>query len=146
MITPFTVSTDDRGDGVAVLLVSGELDETTCDEVVQAIGDVLRPGIEVIVDLRHLEFMGAHGVRALLVARATAVEVGCRLRLTNAAGLVLRMLEIAGVAEMFGVGGQAVRSDAQTTLPPWAGATPQRDAKASTVRRPRPVDGISGAF
>jgi anti-sigma B factor antagonist len=64
----------------------------------------LRPATtDLVVDLGQLTFLGSHGIRALLLGRRAAEQHGCRYRVTNPSGTVLRVLEITDLIEFLGV-------------------------------------------
>lgn len=95
---PFELNVDDDGRRVLVVL-RGELDLATAEELEDAVLPVLRDGRHAVVDLRALEFMDSTGVRVLVSAHMAAQEHGGRFSLLG--GLdgtpVHRVLEISGL-------------------------------------------------
>jgi anti-sigma B factor antagonist len=58
---------------------------------------VFPPDGELVIDLRHVDFMDASGVRALLIERKRRQSAGGSISLRNPPPLVLRLLEVTGV-------------------------------------------------
>jgi anti-anti-sigma factor len=84
------------GDGSSVVRLEGELDMSTAPRAERALVDELGPGSRtLVVDLRHLVFCDAAGLRAFVRARSRAQEVGAKVRLVHPNRLVRRVLEIA---------------------------------------------------
>jgi anti-anti-sigma factor len=90
------------GDGVATVVVEGELDIATVPVLEGALSDLESGGARTLVlDLRGLRFMDSTGLRALLSARRRAHTAGRRLRLANLQPSVARVFEVTGVARLF---------------------------------------------
>ncbi|WP_433306572.1 STAS domain-containing protein [Actinoplanes sp. CA-030573] len=96
MANPFAVSKEDRA-GVAWLSVTGEIDQDVSACLATFLTNaVTQPGVtEVVVDLRHVTFLAAAGVRALLSGHEAATGRGCAYRVVNAYGLVREVLVIS---------------------------------------------------
>ena len=79
--------------GVAL---SGDLDLADADAVHRLLGRLAREAAPrpVLVDLRGLEFIDSHGVRALFRARDDAERAGSRITLCARDGPVRRTLEL----------------------------------------------------
>ena len=105
MSTPFRISKHAAGDGVARLMVSGDLGRGTCDVLTAVIGNALRetPVRELVVDLRHVGFLDAMGVRALLAGSETAAEHGAGWRVAGVWDMPRRVLEISGLIQQLNV-------------------------------------------
>ncbi|MEV4274502.1 STAS domain-containing protein [Actinoplanes xinjiangensis] len=105
MTGPFTVCKHDDGDGVARIMVSGEIDH----DVGEALSLILINAAEqtgvrhVVVDLAAVPFLGAAGVRCLLTGRQVALRHGRALSVANAEGIVRDTLRAAGVAGILSV-------------------------------------------
>lgn len=84
--------------GVTRLLLRGELDIATGDELEQLVARVLadRPA-HLIVDLAGLTFCDSSGIGALLAARETAGRAGAGFRVSRPRGIVHRSLTVTGV-------------------------------------------------
>jgi anti-sigma B factor antagonist len=52
---------------------------------------------ELIIDLRHVDFMDSSGLRALLIERRRREQAGGSIELSNPPPLVIRLLEVTGV-------------------------------------------------
>lgn len=96
MANPFAVSKEDRS-GTAWLSVTGEIDQDVSGCLATLLKNaVAQPGVtEVVVDLRHVTFLAAAGVRALLEGHEAATARGCGYRLVNAYGLVREVLVVS---------------------------------------------------
>lgn len=105
MGAPFRISKHDAGDGVARLTVTGDLDRETCEVLTTVVTNALREGRvrELVVDLRHVGFLDAMGVRALLLGHQAAAEHGSGWQVANAHGMVLQVLEITGLTQELNV-------------------------------------------
>lgn len=86
-----------------VLRVSGEIDLSSADHFTAALGSAVDRSGSVIVDLRDVAFMDSTGLRALLEARRRLDTDGRTISLhLEDSGPVARLLELAGVADLFG--------------------------------------------
>lgn len=91
---PFSIVVEIAADG-AVLSLQGECDMAA----VPAIADAVE-ALEtrwVVVDLSGLTFLDSSGLGALLRAKSCLEQRGGTLRISGAAGSVLKVLEITGV-------------------------------------------------
>jgi anti-anti-sigma factor len=62
-----------------------------------AIGKVLRPGITLDIDLKHVGFVDSAGISTLVALVRTVRSSGGTAQIGNAAPLIRRRLEILGV-------------------------------------------------
>jgi anti-sigma B factor antagonist len=91
-----------REDG-AVLRVEGEIDLFTAPRFEAFLTAALRDHPHLVVDLRAVGFMDSTGLRALLHARRAIADAGGGIcLLVTRDGAVARLLELAGVAGLFG--------------------------------------------
>jgi anti-anti-sigma factor len=84
------------------LIVTGEVELSTADMLVRAVGEALDmhpPAIEV--DLAGVTFMDSTGIGALLQARKRATVGGTALTVVNPQPSVRRILEITGLLGLF---------------------------------------------
>jgi len=96
----FSVSTRREGARGVVALV-GELDLHTADELTTAVSGLLKQKVtRVEVDAGGLSFADSAGLRAVLMARAAAVEAGATFGVTVASGTVERLIEITGLSDL----------------------------------------------
>jgi anti-sigma B factor antagonist len=90
------------GNGRARLVLAGELDVATApmfaEKLTEACTD--KPA-ELLIDLTELTYAGSSGVREFVRAAELCTSNGTRLRLTGTSGIVRRVLELTGVADMF---------------------------------------------
>jgi anti-anti-sigma factor len=93
-----TISVDDTG-SVATVTAAGEVDLTTAPGLAASIATALAtPGVAtVVVDLSGVGFLDSSGIGELLRGRRSADEMGLAYRITGAAGIARRALEMTGV-------------------------------------------------
>ena len=86
--------------GVVVVAFAGDLDLDAEEQVVQEVARVLGDGAPAaaVLDLGDVDFIDSSGVRALLRLRRTH---GDRVRLGTTSHGVRRVLDIAGITELF---------------------------------------------
>jgi len=105
----FQVRAEPVDGGSIVVRVYGEVDLTVSGQLERvllaapAIADVDR----VIVDLGDLHFLDSSGVHALVKGYLATRDAGLSYEVRNASGMVARVLRITGVAEAFGLAGDA---------------------------------------
>jgi anti-anti-sigma factor len=89
----------------ARLVLSGELDGTTAEQVRRCVADTLRdPAPATLeIDTRALSFIDSSGVRCLLLCRENAHLAGSRLVVSNPSPTVYQVLEITGLLDIFAV-------------------------------------------
>jgi len=88
-------------DGVVTVALVGEADFSSAGVMGGALEQAVRaePPL-VVVDLSQLSFMDSSGIKCLVRAYAEGEAVGCRVVARNANGIVRRVLELAGVADL----------------------------------------------
>jgi anti-sigma B factor antagonist len=92
----------DVQDGRVVLRATGEVDLYSAGDFATALGEAADAAPDVTVDLSGVRFMDSTGLRALLQARRRAEDDGGRLRLlVDPSGAVARLLDLAGVTDLF---------------------------------------------
>jgi anti-anti-sigma factor len=82
--------------GTVTLALAGELDVSTCPDLIAAVEKV-RDTAAVTLVCADLRFCDATGVSALLEARSVARSAGMDLTLVDVRGLARRVLSICGV-------------------------------------------------
>jgi anti-anti-sigma factor len=97
-VNPFSVTAEDRGEGRLVLRVAGELDLAMVGRLDGALAEAGTERQLIVVNLNECEFIDSSGIAALLRARLSFAEAGCRLVLCCAADQVERLLEMTGLA------------------------------------------------
>ena len=96
----FDVHSVDSGEWWCRVTLSGELDMATVPRFRAVVDDALaRDRRHIAVDASGLTFIDSSGIVALLSARERAMAVEGSLRLTAASTAVLRVLEMAGIAD-----------------------------------------------
>jgi len=87
-----------------VLAPEGPLDIASVTEAhKRMIGLELRPGGELVVDLRGVTFMDSTGIRLLLQAREHARRCRASLLLVRGPGEVMRVLELVGLDQQLAI-------------------------------------------
>ena len=98
---PFAISIVPYRDEVAVV-VEGELDMASADEVGGAVAELRATGFDrVVVDLRHVDFIDSTGLRTLIALRNDAKRNGHALTLLAPAPAVGRIFDITGTRGLF---------------------------------------------
>lgn len=96
--TPLTITVERSKDG-ATLIVTGEIDLESCDNLRAALEDVIT-WPRVHLDLTEVGYMDSTGLRAILIARQRIDENGGTLDITAASNIVQRLIEITGLTEL----------------------------------------------
>ncbi|WP_300682942.1 STAS domain-containing protein [Nocardioides sp.] len=96
----------DATDGVR-LVVTGDLDLATAPRLTEvARAAVSSPGDIVTLDLSGVTFLDSTGLGALLDLRKKVVGAGGRVQVAAQSPAVARVLDLAGLTELFGVAAQ----------------------------------------
>jgi anti-sigma B factor antagonist len=104
VVGPELVLTTEREGDQVVLAVQGELDAYTAPGLEDHISSVLNEGASTLVlDLSQTGFLDSSGLRALLTVHRRLEANGGGLELRDASEPVLRLLEITGLREHFGI-------------------------------------------
>jgi anti-anti-sigma factor len=90
--------------GQTVAHIAGEIDIATCERLRDAIEPQLAPGQRVVLDLAGVRFMDSACLHVLVQARTTLTADGGSLILRNPSPVARRVLQVAGLAELFEVG------------------------------------------
>ena len=102
MDTTLAISVDERAPA-PVVSVAGELDLTTAPELLQALTSLVDDGRRyLVVDLARLEFCDSSGLSVLVRVKNRLDEVGGEVALATPTPIVERVLEVSGLAEVFG--------------------------------------------
>ena len=103
----FEVTTS-TADGVATVMLEGELDIATAPLLDATLADVERNGTgTVLLDLARVQFIDSTGLRSLLSARQRAEAAGRKLRLANLTVDVERVFDVTGVRRIFDIASPA---------------------------------------
>lgn len=91
------IETHSRSQGSIVCAPWGHLDWIGAASLRHVIADVLQPGREVVIDLRHVDSFDGVGLSALVGASRRARSIGCKARFRNATPELSRLLERLGL-------------------------------------------------
>jgi stage II sporulation protein AA (anti-sigma F factor antagonist) len=83
--------------GEVRLIVDGELDLGTVEDLERRLTELREGGQAVLLDLTPLSFMDSSGLRALMLAREEADRSGSGLRIVPPRGDAREVLRISGV-------------------------------------------------
>lgn len=99
------METKTEGADPIVITVSGEVDLATAADLERALSEALTgtDATTIEVDLSGVEFMDSAGLRVLVAARKQAEDAGRTLRLRSPHERVRRIIEITGLAAVFGL-------------------------------------------
>jgi len=87
----------------STLAVSGEVDIATVEEFLTEARECLDGPVEVCqIDLGDVTFIDSSGLGALVRIRAAAHDRGKQVVLTNVPAAVGRLLDVTGLADVFG--------------------------------------------
>lgn len=75
----------------------GDLDWIAARSLRHVMTDVVQPGIEVVIDLRHVHSVDSVGISALVGSSRRAWATGCRARICNATADLCRLFERLGL-------------------------------------------------
>jgi stage II sporulation protein AA (anti-sigma F factor antagonist) len=84
-------------DSSIVCRPSGSLDWIAAASLRHAIGELFRPGVDVVIDLSRVEFIDAVGISAIAGTVRRVRAVGGHAQLCDVSPEVRRRLELAGV-------------------------------------------------
>ncbi|HET9092673.1 MAG TPA: STAS domain-containing protein [Acidimicrobiales bacterium] len=85
-------------DDLHLVMLRGELDLLSAPQLRSCLEDAMNS--TVVVDLSGLSFIDAAGLSVLVTARRRAETDGNHVKVTNPAGLVRRVFELAGLDEL----------------------------------------------
>jgi anti-sigma B factor antagonist len=88
-----------------LIVVSGEVDAISGDQVREAVHDIVRdePSGRVDIDLRGVTFLDSAGIRVLLLCHADARQGDCQFAVVGVSHVAYRILEITGLVDYFGL-------------------------------------------
>ncbi|MEZ0109652.1 anti-anti-sigma factor [Catenulispora sp. EB89] len=100
----FSTSTR-HDDGRVVLTVAGDVDLAAHARFQADLDQAWDGSTDLVIDCSQVDFLDSMGLRVLVHARQRAVDNGRDLVVAAPSEPVLRVLELAGVAELFSVKG-----------------------------------------
>lgn len=96
---PFTCEWSDTSSGIPRVRVTGELDLATAPRLEHALRDAQSHAMEVVLDLRNLEFMDCAGMRTVIEAHERGEREGGRLTVVRGRAEVDRLFTLTGTRE-----------------------------------------------
>ena len=111
MASEFSLEIARQGD-VAVIVVVGDVDLRTCDQLSTAASGLLNEAQRVVADLSQVTFLDSSGLSVLIAARQEATRLARDFRIRAAHGPVARVLQMTGLAEW--LAGDTVQSRPST--------------------------------
>ncbi len=94
-------------DGVCTLALSGELDIATAPRFRERLLELFADGVrQVVIDLGELDYVDSVGLGILVGGLKRYREAAGDLQLRRPQGQVSQVLDITGVAQLFGVEGE----------------------------------------
>jgi anti-anti-sigma factor len=99
-----TIELADRGDtGIPLVIISGEVDSFTADQLRQSVLAVLRQhrDTRIELDCRGVTFLDSTGIRTLVLCQAEAEQAGCHLTVVDPHPAVYQVLQITGLLDHF---------------------------------------------
>ncbi|MEY9929270.1 anti-anti-sigma factor [Catenulispora sp. GP43] len=87
--------------GAVTVTVAGDVDLAAADTLWSVLDEYVRPGAQVVVDCSRVAFLDSMGLRTLIRAQHKAGASDARLTLAAPSEAVLRVLQLAGVADLF---------------------------------------------
>jgi anti-anti-sigma factor len=94
---PFDLTTEDVGDAIRVVVVSGDADRFRADAVARAIQQARDDGRDVVVDLSQASYMDSTMVATLVAASERGRRRSARLVIVVKAARLRRSLEVKGL-------------------------------------------------
>ena len=89
-----------RDGGVVTIIVNGEVDLTTVQNLEDRIAEIAASDATgIVIDLAAVSFLDSAGINALLKGRRLADAHDQSFRVSNPGGIVRRLLDITGVWE-----------------------------------------------
>lgn len=104
------IETNTCADGRVRLCAFGEFGSTTAQSLRHLVGDSIRQGVRLIIDLSRVERVDAEGVSALVGAVRRARSVAGMAQVVDARPRVKATFELAGVYELL-LGSDATTDD-----------------------------------
>jgi anti-anti-sigma factor len=95
---------DVKGGQAVTVTVTGDVDLAAADTLWSVLDEYVHAGADVVVDCSRVAFLDSMGLRTLIRAQHKAAASGARLTLAAPSEAVLRVLQLAGVADLFVLG------------------------------------------
>ncbi|RZU49050.1 anti-sigma B factor antagonist [Krasilnikovia cinnamomea] len=92
-----------RTASVTTVVIAGEVDQVTSAEMSKAVAGVLQEdrNSHVVLDLGNVTFLDSSGIRALVICRGDAEQLGIRLEIRPVHDRVRRVLHVCGLEDLF---------------------------------------------
>jgi|SRR3954447_20317738 anti-sigma B factor antagonist len=101
---PLSAKIGAPSEGRVSIILSGELDQETADQLRTAIRTALQLGPTLLgVDFAQVTFMDSSGLGAIVSAKRWCDGAGCGLRLEALTPAMRHRFEVSGLIELFGL-------------------------------------------
>ncbi len=97
-----TISETKNGDNIE-LAVEGRVDTTTSPQLQTALLQAFQKGKNIILDLKHVEYISSSGLRALLIGQKTASSKGGSLKLIHVGESVMKVFAMTGFSKVLNI-------------------------------------------
>jgi anti-anti-sigma factor len=97
------VTADDRGDGVSVVAVGGEIDMLSAPELRSAVRAQLDGSTVLVLDMTRVRFLGSAGLAVLVEALQQSKRRGTEFHVVAVDRAVTRPLVATGLGDVFSV-------------------------------------------
>jgi anti-anti-sigma factor len=93
---------ESRADGVTIMEPRGRMDTIGAKPFGDRVVELIRSGCrQILIDLRHIQYISSAGFRALLIARKQSAETQGKLVLCGLSAELRRLFEIGAFSELF---------------------------------------------
>jgi anti-anti-sigma factor len=97
----YSIALDAEPGGVAVLRLGGELDINAREEIRDKSLSAVAAAEQLVYDFAATTFLDSEALAALIEGLNAARKAGIGVRAVNAQGMIQRVLDVAGVLELF---------------------------------------------
>jgi anti-anti-sigma factor len=93
---------ESSADGVTIVEPHGRIDTISAKPFGDRVVELIRSGTkQILIDLRHIQYISSAGFRALLIAHKQSAETKSKLVLCGLSAEVRRMFEIGAFLDLF---------------------------------------------
>lgn len=92
-----------KGENTVQLNVEGRIDAMTANDFQNAILKAFQKSVNVIVDMRNVQYISSAGLRGLMIGHKTASSKGGRFTLINVGESVREVLRVTGLEKALNI-------------------------------------------